>query len=251
VSLPQPLPDGVTEDRLLDGRVRLRQPAEGYRAAIDPVLLAAAVPARPGDLALDMGCGAGAAMLCLGARSLCRVVGFDLQRDLVRLAGDNIVLNELSARLSVMQGDVARPPTRLEPGAYDHVMANPPYLEAAAATPSPLPAKARAHIEGGADLAIWVRCALAMARPKGSLTFIHRADALDRLLALLAGRAGEITIFPLWPGPAKPAKRVIVRARKDIATPTRLLPGLVLHETDGRFTAAADAILRDAAALDF
>jgi tRNA1(Val) A37 N6-methylase TrmN6 len=87
-------------------------------------------------------------------------------------------------------------------------------------------------------------------RAKGSLTFIHRADRLEALLALLAGKAGEITLYPLWPGVGKPAKRIIVRARKGVASPTRLLPGMILHEADGRYTAAADAVLRDAAALE-
>src|SRR6185437_2187064 len=119
-----------TEDRLLGGRVRLRQPADGYRVAIDPVFLAASVPAEPHQLVLDVGCGAGAAMLCLAARApLSRVVGLEMQRDLVRLAGDNVILNGLEARVSVMIGDLLQPPPRLSPGSFDHVMANPPFNE--------------------------------------------------------------------------------------------------------------------------
>ncbi len=240
-----------SEDLLLGGRVRLRQPTSGYRVAIDPVFLAAAVPAGPQDSVLDVGSGVGAAALCLAARiPACRVTGVELQRDLVRLAGDNIVLNDLSSRLSVMQGDLLNLPPRLAPGAFDHVMANPPFLAAGTATAPPDPGKATAQLEGDADLAAWVRVALAMVRAKGSLTFIHRADRLEALLALLAGKAGEITLYPLWPGGGKPAKRIIVRARKQIASPTRLLPGMVLHEADGRFTAAAEAVLRDAAAIE-
>jgi tRNA1(Val) A37 N6-methylase TrmN6 len=238
-----------SEDTLLGGRVRLRQPLAGYRAAIDPVLLAAAVPIDAADGVLDIGCGAGAAMLCLAARVPCRVTGIEAQRDLVRLAGDNIVLNDLAGRVSVMAGDLLRPPPRLEPGSFAHIMANPPFLEAGAASPSPDRKKAAATVEGEADLAAWVRFALAMVRPKGSLTFIHRADRMERLLAQLSGRTGEIVVFPLWAGHDKPAKRVIIRARKDVATPTRLTTGLVLHEADGRFTPAADAVLRGGAAL--
>src|SRR5271155_6002128 len=92
-----------TEDRLLGGRIRLKQPAAGYRVAIDPVFLAASVPAEPHQLVLDVGCGAGAAVLCLAARvPPSRVVGLEMQRDLVRLAGDNAILNAMEARVSVM-----------------------------------------------------------------------------------------------------------------------------------------------------
>jgi tRNA1(Val) A37 N6-methylase TrmN6 len=243
--------NGASEDLLLCGRLRLRQPASGYRVAIDPIFLAAAVPAGPADAILDVGSGVGAASLCLAARVPgCRITGVEMQRDLVRLAGDNIVLNDLTARLSVMRGDLLALPPRLAPGAFDHVMANPPFLAAGSATAPGDAGKAAANLEGEANLAAWVRVALAMVRARGSLTFIHRADRLDALLALLVGKAGEITLYPLWPGEGKPAKRIIVRARKGIASPTRLLPGMVLHEADGRYTAAADSVLRDAAALE-
>ena len=242
--------NAMTEDALLGGRVRFRQPADGARVAIDPIFLAAAVPAEPRQMVLDLGCGAGAAALCLAARvPECRIVGLDMQRELVRLTGDNADLNGMSPRVSAMVGDLLRPPPRLSPGSFDHVMANPPFIEQGRGTPASNPAKAAATVEGEADLAAWVRCALAMLRGKGSVTFIHRADRIDALLGQLAGRAGEVTIFPLWPAAGQPASRILVRARKQVAAPARLLPGLVLHEADGRFSEAAEAILRGGAAL--
>ena len=208
------------------------------------------MPAEPHELVLDIGCGSGAATLCLAARiALCRVAGLELQRELVRLASDNVELNGMSGRVSVMAGDLLHPPPRLSPGMFDHVMANPPYLERGRFTPAPNPAKAAATVEGDAGLADWVRFAIAMVRGKGTLTFVHRADRIDGLLSQLAGRTGEITIFPLWPAAGQPASRILVRARKQVATPARLLPGLVLHEADGRFTPAAEAILRGGEAL--
>src|SRR5215472_5702263 len=190
---------GFTEDRLLGGRVRLRQPAEGYRAAIDPVFLAAAVPAEPHQLVLDVGCGAGAAMLCLAARvPHSRVVGLETQRELVRLAGDNAILNQMEARVSVMIGDLLHAPPRLSPGTFDHVMANPPHIERGRSVPATAPGKTEATVEGAADLAAWVRFALAMVRSKGSITFIHRADRIDALLGEITGRAGEVVVYPLW-----------------------------------------------------
>ena len=224
--------------------------ADGARVAIDPVFLAAAVAAEAGQLVLDVGCGVGAASLCLAARvPTCRVVGLDRERELVRLAGDNAALNGMAGRLSAMVGDLLRPPPRLSPGMFDHVMANPPFIAAGHGTPPASPAKAAATIEGDAALGDWVRFALAMARGKGTVSFVHRADRVDALLGHLAGRAGEVAIFPLWPAAGRPASRVLVRARTQVAGPARLLPGLVLHEADGRFSEAAEAVLRGAAAL--
>jgi tRNA1(Val) A37 N6-methylase TrmN6 len=251
VSDEQPVAPSLTEDRLLGGRIRVRQPAEGYRAAIDPVFLAAAVAVEPQQLVLDVGCGSGAAMLCLATRvPECRIVGLEMQRDLVRLAGDNAILNAMEARVSVMIGDLLHPPPRLSPGSFDHVMANPPFYQRGRGTPAPIRNKADATIEGDADLAAWVRFSLAMVRSKGTVTFIHRADRIDALLGQITGRAGEVVVFPLWAGQGRDAKRVLVRARKQIGAPARLAAGLVLHEADGRFTAAAEAILREARGLD-
>ncbi|HEX7005709.1 MAG TPA: methyltransferase [Alphaproteobacteria bacterium] len=241
----------VTEDTLLGGRVRLVQPARGYRAAIDPVLLAAAVRAGPRDRVLDAGAGVGAAALCLAARIAdTRVVGIERDPALVALFRRNIAANAMNGRVEAVEGDIAHPPTSLEPGSFDRVMVNPPYLAAAAADPPPDAGRAAAMVEGAADLATWLDFALAMLARKGTLTVIHRADRLDALLAGLHGRAGDVTVLPLWPKAGQAARRIVVAARKGVAGPARLLPGLVLHETDGRYTAAAEAVLRGGAALD-
>lgn len=241
----------ISEGTLLGGRVRLKQPVEGYRVAIDPVFLAAAVPAAAGERVIDIGTGVGAAALCLAMRVPdARVTGIERERDLVRLASDNVALNDLASRVLMMAGDLLTPPPRLEPGTFDHAMANPPYLASGTATPPADAGRAAAHVESEADLAAWLRFALVMLRSKGTLTLIHRADRLDALLAGLAGKAGEIVLFPLWPGAGKPAKRILLRARKGVATPLRLAPGLVLHEADGRYTAAAEKVLREGAGLE-
>ena len=244
------LDGSVTDDTLLGGRVLLRQPASGYRVAIDPVFLAAAIPAMPGDAVLDLGAGVGAATLCLAVREPgCRVVGIDRERALVRLAIQNVESNRLTGRADMMVGDLLRPPPRLAPGSFAHVMANPPFLTTEEGTASPEAVKAGANQESEAKLDDWLRCALNMVKPKGSVTFIYRADRLERLLATMAGRLGELVVYPLWAGGEKPASRVLVRGRKSVAAPTRLMPGLVLHEPDGRYTAAADAVLRHGAGI--
>lgn len=232
--------------------MRLRQPRRGYRAAIDPVLLAAAVPARAGHEVLELGAGAGAAALCLAARVAgCRITGLERDPALAALAGENASRNGFGDRLRILVGDIAAPPAGLAPASFDQVMMNPPHLAAGHAAPSPDPGRAAAHVEGpGGGLAVWLDCALAMARPKAGITVIHRAERLHELLAGLAGRAGDFVVLPLWPKAGRPAKRVIVHARKGLAAPLRLSPGLILHGPDDRYTAAAEAVLRDAAALE-
>ncbi len=234
-------------DTLLDGRVRLHQPQAGYRAAIDPVLLAAFTAAIDGDRVLDVGTGTGAAALCLAARVPgAAVVGLEKRAEAAEFARGNIALNDAADRVTVVDGDLLAPPPDLAPAGFDRVMMNPPYLRAGAASPPPDPWKAAANVEGEAGLADWLRFASAMLKPGGTLTLVHRADRLDEILAALHGiRFGSLTLVPLWPKPGEDARRILLSARKGGRSPARLTAGLVLHGADGSYTAAAQRILRD------
>ncbi len=242
-------PFDLTEDRLLGGRVRLTQPADGYRAAIDPVLLAAAVEAAPGESVADLGCGVGAAALCLLARVPgVHVVGVEVQAVLADLARRNAEANGHGDDFVVVEASVAA--SVLPPGSFDHVMTNPPFQPAGRGTPPPTTVKARANVEGDVDLPGWIRAAARLLRPKGRLVVIHRPDRLGDLLAALAGRGlGAVRILPLWPAADRPASRVIVSARKGSKAPPELLPGLVLHRDGGGFSDTAETVLRGGAAL--
>ena len=154
---------------------------------------------------------------------------------------------------------------------FDHVMCNPPFLEAGTHLRSPDEGKAIAngHIlschseqreesrESSKDpssalrmtIQDWLDAGFRLLKPGGSLTLIHRADALGRILQGLGRRFGAVEIIPLWPRSGEEAKRVIIRARKDRKTPVRLHAGLVLHEANGDYTDAAEKILRGGQAI--
>lgn len=235
----------TTQDVILGGRVILIQPAEGYRVAVDPVLLAASVRAKAGETALDLGCGVGAAMLCLAARlDGVAVDGLEVQPELATLGRANILANGCEDRLRVFTGDLLDPPADLKPDGYNHVFANPPYMSGDHGHPPPNASKRTAHVEGEAELEDWVNAALKFCKTKGTVTFIHRADRLAELMSALEGRAGEITVFPLWPRDGEIASRVIVRARKGIKSPMQLMSGLTLHAADGSYSAPADIALK-------
>lgn len=254
--------DAVDENGLLDGRVRLLQPARGYRVSIDAVLLAAAAAPDPGAVVLDVGSGVGSVALCLlHRRPDLRLVAVEQQATLAALARRNADRNRLAGRLSVLEQSIAPrrqalaavgrmlPRDRTAAG-VDHVVTNPPQ-HGAGADPSPDPSRALADREAAVPLSAWLGFCVAALRPGGGLTLVHRADRLDEVLAALAAgpRVGAIRVLPLWPMAGRPARRVILSAVKGRRTPMVLLPGLVLHGAAGHFTAEADAVLRDGAAL--
>ena len=236
-----------TENALLGGRVRLLQPARGYRIAVDAVLLAAAVEARPGERILDLGAGVAAVGLCLAARVPgCTIVGIELQPALAALAVRNARLNEVDECVQTLVHDLADPlPGHLGP--FDHVATNPPYLAAAVADPSPNPSKALATVESSADLARWLEVATGALKPAGTLLAIHRSDRLEEIVGHLAGLGwGEITVKRL-----PPAARVLVRARRASGVQRTEAPPLILHRAAGGYTDEAEAVLRHAQPLIF
>lgn len=240
----------VTEDRLLGGKVILRQPADGFRAAIDPVLLAAAVPARSGQSAVEFGSGTGAASLCLAHRVAgLSVSGFEIDAELVALSVDNARANAVDDRVSFMPADITAP--GFSAGTpVDHVFANPPFWMSGSARPAATPQRDRSVRLSGGPIEAWVAAAARVLKPKGQATFIFPAGQVDKLMAALTARFGGIVLFPLWPREGQPAKRILVSARKDGRGPSIVAAGLTLHQADGRFTPAADVILRQGRAVD-
>lgn len=240
----------VTTDSVLGGRVILRQPQHGYRVAIDPVLLAAACAARPGETVVDLGCGIGTAALCVARRVsgvLC--TGVDLQPALIALARENAAANGFDYRVRFLVGDILDPHLPVYGERADHVIVNPPYLPRGRATVSANPMKALANVEGDADLAAWVAAAARAVRPGGQVVFVHRADRLPELLAAFGEHCGGIAILPLHPRAEVPARRVIVSGSLGQRGPAALLAGFLLHDSNGEFTHAAQRILRDGDAL--
>jgi tRNA1(Val) A37 N6-methylase TrmN6 len=246
----------TSTDDFLGGRIAVTQPRHGHRAGSDAVFLAAAVPAREGERVLDAGAGAGVAGLCLLARTGgLAVTAVEINRQLAALAARNAARNGFAGQVEIVAADVTAPAKTLrEAGlkreSYHHLIANPPFYPESKVRAAPDASRAAAHVMRAGGLAAWVRFFAAMAAPKGMLTLIHRPDGLGELLALLDGRFGDIAIFPLFPKTGEPATRIIVQAKKGSRAGTSLLPGLVLHEADGRYTQAAEAVLRGGSALE-
>lgn len=264
-SMPEPAPGFAPAelacDAYLGGRLRLWQPLKGYRAAIDPALLAAFAPAEPGMRALDLGCGAGAAALCLAARTPgLDLHGLERRPEYLDLARRNAAENGLP--LTAHEGDVLRPPAALRAPPFDLVLMNPPFHPAWASA-APDAGRDAAHREqagpraGRADSTVgdWIAAGLRRLRPGGAIAVVHLPGRLAAILAALEGPAGAIEILPVAPREGRPASRVLVRARKGRRAALTLLAPLVLHEGAAHdadrdsYTPRAAAALRGESAL--
>ncbi len=253
----RPAERAVSDDAFLGGALKILQPKDGYRAGVDAVLLAAAVPvaAGRGQRVLDAGAGVGVVGLAVARRVADACVTLvEREPRLAELARSNIERNGLTSRVRVVLADVSRrledlPELEAEAGSFDHVLANPPYNAQGAGTLSADALKAAANAMPGGNLARWARFMAAMATPGGTATIIHRADALGEILTAFAGRFGGAVVFPLYPRQGRSAIRVLVQGVKGSSAPLELRPGLVLHAAGNKFAPEAEAILRHGAVL--
>jgi tRNA1(Val) A37 N6-methylase TrmN6 len=255
-SPPPPPPTGgvpasLTDDAFLNGRLNILQPEKGYRAGIDAVFLAASIPCNAGETVFEAGIGAGVASLCLVARNpATHVTGIEMSSRYALLCEENAKRNGYGQHVKVIQADVKEALRRdlahmPQHGTFAHAFANPPFFEDGKVTPSPSLLKAKAHSFGPDDLETWIKVMIAMVGLRGSVTVIHRAESLGKILSGMDEKLGDIRIAPLYARENTTASRVIVQGIKGSRAPLQILPGLILHKADNKFTDDAEAVLRE------
>ncbi|GAA3861678.1 tRNA1(Val) (adenine(37)-N6)-methyltransferase [Celeribacter arenosi] len=244
-----------TRDGFLGGRLTISQPRFGYRAGVDPVLLAAATPAKPNQRVLDIGCGVGTAAFCLGARvSGLQLSGLEVQPAYAALARRNAGTNGIA--FEVFEGDLANPPAALNEMSFDHVITNPPYYRRERSTASPHEGRDIA-LAGSTSLETWIDFATRRLLPKGYLTLIQRADRLADVLRAMDLRVGSIRIRPISARIGRAAELVIVQARKGGRADLVLEAPFIMHDGTHHdsdrddYTIEARSILRNGAPLEW
>jgi tRNA1(Val) A37 N6-methylase TrmN6 len=232
----------VTEDAVLGGRIRIRQPAAGYRVNVDTMLLAAAVQAHAGMRLMEAGCGVAAAAIAVAARNEnITLLGVERDQNIAMAARENVALNAMSERIEIATGDALDKQAAY--GVFDGVFFNPPF-DAEGEGRAPDEVRRHAHI-ADAPIDAWIAALCDRLKGGAVLTLIHRAAKLGEILAALQGRLGGAEIVPIRPRADEPAKRVLVRARKGSRAPLKLLKGLDLHNASGaKYTPKTEAILR-------
>lgn len=245
--------DKLTQDDFLGGKIRVWQPCRGYRAGVDPVILAASVPAQPGQTVLELGCGVGVASLCLAARvDGLTVTGVEMQTDYAALAQRNAAENALP--FEVIAADLRMLPADLRQRRFDHVMMNPPYFDRSAGSASQDSGKDIAF-GGDTPLQDWLDVGARRVGPRGYLTLIQRMERLPEVLAAITGRLGTIIVRPIAGRRGRAPELFILQARQEGKTPFRMAPTLIMHEGDSHggdkesYRADVAAALRNGANL--
>jgi tRNA1Val (adenine37-N6)-methyltransferase len=228
----QDLPDEITHDTLLRGRVKLLQPRRGFRSSLDPVLLAAFV-APPFGRFLDVGCASGALSFLLLARDpSARGLGVEIQPRLSALAERGRQENCFADRFDVVTGDV-RARDVVEAGAFDLVAINPPFRAVGTGVLPPLSEKALANYEVSLALAEWLDVAARAAGQGGRLAAIFPVGRWDELKDALAGCGFFVArLRQVAARVGEEPSRILVEARRR-PVETVIEPLLVAHAESG------------------
>lgn len=239
----------TTEDALLNGRIRIRQPARGYRVNVDTLLLAAAIETKDGARLMEAGSGVGAALLSLAIRNEnTKLVGVERDQNIASISRENVAANAMMHRIEIVTGDALD--RGLQLGVFDGVFTNPPFDDGGEGR-APSESRKYAHV-ADAPLDAWIAALADRLTGGAALTMIHRAAKLPEILAGLDGRLGGAEVIPIRPRAGEPARRVLVRARKGSRAPFRLCPELVLHDASGaKHTPETEAVLRGEAVIGF
>lgn len=232
-----------TQDYLLDKKIKIFQPLDGYRASSDAVMVSSLIcNVKNADKILDIGSGTGAISLCLAQRfPQAEIIGLEIQAKLAELSNKSAEANRFE-NLRFINQDIREKSSELQFCSFAHVITNPPYSKQD--MPSPNMSKALAHNHHDFSLKEWINFAIKMLRPQGYFYMINRAEAIDEILATIHGRLGEIKIIPLFSKIGQPAKRVLIQGRKDSKAPSKIIAGLIIHDETGNYTSKAEEILR-------
>ena len=240
-----------TKDSFLGGGIRIWQPKKGYRAGIDPILLAATVNVSAGQKVLDLGCGVGTASFAIGYRvKNVELYGIEIQKVFADLADLNSKENGIE--LQVECSNISNLSSNITSKNFDHVIANPPYFDRKSSVRGINLSKEKSF---GDTLPIseWLKVAAKRAKPKGFVHFIVRPDRLMEIFTNMPNSLGSLVITPVISRKNENAKLTILHAKKNGRAGFIISSPIVLHPQKSdireKYIPEVDKVLRNGASL--
>ncbi len=225
----------VTHDTLFAGQLTCLQHRDGYRFAIDAVLLAHFAAPRPGEMVLELGAGNGVVSLIMAYRQpQFAITALELQPQLVGLMRSNVALNHYEERITVVEGDCRFLADQVPAGAFDRVVMNPPYrkIDSGRQNPGDEAAQARHELTLTLDEAV---AAMAFAlKNRGRGVVVYPAERLATLVAAMKARRLEpkrLQVVYSYPGDT--GRLVLVEAVKNGGEELAVLPPFFIYQTPG------------------
>ncbi len=231
---------------LHDESIKIIQSPTIFSYSLDAVLLAhfAYMPINKGNI-LDLCTGNGAVPLLLSQRTYGNIVGLEIQERLAEMAKRSIELNELSEKISIVQGDLTKRQAALQQSFYDVVTCNPPYFSTTHKRQHNLNEHLTiARHEVCCTLEQVVQACKLYVKPGGKTAIVHRPERIVDLLTLFRTYAIEPKRMRLvYPKRGKEANIVLLEGIRDGKVGLKMLPPLYIYEENGKYTEEARNII--------
>ena len=225
----------------------IRQPEGGYRFSIDTVLLAGFAAPHARGRVLDLGTGCGVLLLLLSrlAPGMGFGTGVEIQPALCALAERNFRENGQGGRLRAIRGDFRREAPGVAPGAFDLVVANPPYGRAGHGRRNPHPEREAARHEIHGSLQDMFDAVARYLAPAGRFALILPHDRLQEVQdgARRVGMGIE-GIRRVHAREGAPPTRVLSLLGRAMGEQPDELPPLYLHGGEGKYCAEVEWLCR-------
>ena len=243
--------DEITKDSFLGGGIEIWQPKKGYRAGIDPILLAASVNVSAGQKVLDLGCGVGTASFAIGYRvKNVELYGIEIQKVFADLADLNSKENGIE--LQVECSNISNLSSNITSKNFDHVIANPPYFDRNSSVRGINSSKEKSFGDTR-PISEWLKVAAKRAKPKGFVHFIVRSDRLMEIFTNMPNSLGSLVITPVISRKNQNAKLTILHAKKNGRAGFVISSPIILHplknDSQEKYVPEVDQVLRNGASL--
>ena len=223
---------------LIADELYILQRADQFRFGMDAVLLANWVKVSPKEKIIDLGTGSGIIPLLIAYKQRAeRIIGIEIETEMVRLAKKSIKLNDLEQSIEIIQHDLRKIKDLFSPNTFSLVVSNPPYFPLVAGRTNLNPAKSLARHEIACTLHELVEVAAYLLGTGGRFSLIHRPERLPELfLQLLKCNLEPKLLCLIQPKAVKRPNLVLVEAVMDGRPGLKIQPNLVVYDQHGEYT---------------
>lgn len=208
-----------------------------FSFSLDSVILANYSTIRKSDKnILDLCSGNGVVPLIMSLRTDKKIIGVEIQEDLVKLANKSIKYNKLDKQISMICSDIKEFITKDRYDSYDLITCNPPYFNNYDRVNLSYEKKIARH-EILINLEEVISISSKLLKNGGNLSLVHRPERLVEIISLFNNyNIGISRIKFIYDRIDKPAVSILVEGRKNRKCSLKIDKPLIIKNSDGSYT---------------